>query len=216
MSYQRSAKLSQFIIHRGMIISFIQAIFTMIFFSATIPIYNGYLILGYSTVYTSLPVFSLVLDEDVDKQTCLKYPILYQTIQAGRSLNFKTFLIWVWKSVYQATIIMFLAVILFEDSFVIIMSITFTTLIFIEFLNVLTEVHVLQRFMIISVLASVGIYVLSIYFFNTLFQLTTFNVIFLVKVGIITFASWAPLWFIKKLSDYFDPDQVQKINRALK
>jgi len=77
MSYQRSAKLSQFIIHRGMIISFIQAFFTMIFFSATIPIYNGYLLLGYSTVYTSLPVFSLVLDEDVDKETCLKFPILY-------------------------------------------------------------------------------------------------------------------------------------------
>jgi phospholipid-translocating ATPase len=79
-SYQRSAKLSQFIIHRGMIISFIQAFFTMIYFSATIPIYNGFLILGYSTVYTSLPVFSLVLDEDVDKETCLKFPILYQTL----------------------------------------------------------------------------------------------------------------------------------------
>lgn len=103
MSYQRSAKLSQFIIHRGMIISFIQAIFTMIFFSVTIPIYNGYLILGYSTLYTSLPVFSLVLDEDVDRETCLKYPILYQTLQAGRSLNFKTFLIWVWKSIYQVS-----------------------------------------------------------------------------------------------------------------
>lgn len=62
MSYQRSAKLSQFVIHRGMIISFIQAIFTMIFFSVTLPIYNGFLMLGYTTVYTSLPVFLLVLD----------------------------------------------------------------------------------------------------------------------------------------------------------
>ena len=72
----------------------------MVFFSVTIPIYNGYLILGYSTIYTSLPVFSLVLDEDVDRETALKFPILYQTLQAGRSLNIKTFLIWVWKSIY--------------------------------------------------------------------------------------------------------------------
>ena len=100
MSYQRSAKLSQFVIHRGMIISFIQAIFTMIYFSVTIPIYNGYLILGYSTVYTSLPVFSLVFDEDVNRKTCLDFPILYQSLQAGRSLNFKTFLIWIWKSIF--------------------------------------------------------------------------------------------------------------------
>lgn len=169
MSYQRSAKLSQFIIHRGMIISFIQAFFTMIFFSATIPIYNGYLILGYSTVYTSLPVFSLVLDEDVDKETCLKFPILYQTLQAGRALNFKTFLIWVWKSIYQAAIIMFLAVILFNDSFVIIMSITFTTLICIEFLNVIQEVTAVRRAMVVSIVLSLGIYVGSIYLFNTLF-----------------------------------------------
>lgn len=65
LSYKRSASLSQFVVHRGMIISFIQAIFTCLYFFVTIPIYNGYLLLGYSTFYTSLPVFSLVLDEDV-------------------------------------------------------------------------------------------------------------------------------------------------------
>ena len=141
----------------------------MIFFSVTIPIYNGYLILGYSTIYTSLPVFSLVLDEDVDRDTALKFPILYQTLQAGRSLNIKTFLIWVWKSIYQASIIMFLAVILFNDSFVIIMSITFTTLIFAELLNVVQEVTIIRRKMVISILISLAVYLGSIYCFNTLF-----------------------------------------------
>jgi len=77
MSYQRSSKLSQFIIHRGMIISYIQAIFTMVFYSVTVPIFSGPLIFGYTTIYTSLPVFSLVLDEDVDRETCLRFPILY-------------------------------------------------------------------------------------------------------------------------------------------
>ena len=48
-----------------MIISFIQAIFTVMFYFVTIPVYNGFLILGYSTLYTSMPIFSLVLDEDV-------------------------------------------------------------------------------------------------------------------------------------------------------
>ena len=60
-----------------MIISFIQAVFTMIFFSVTIPIFNGFLILGYATVYTSMPVFCLVLDEDADRATTLSFPILY-------------------------------------------------------------------------------------------------------------------------------------------
>lgn len=169
MSYQRSAKLSQFVIHRGLIIAFIQAIFTMIFFSVTIPIYNGYLVLCYSTIYTSLPVFSLVLDEDVDRETCLKYPILYENLQAGRSLNIKTFLIWIWKSIYQAAIIMFLSIIFFNDSFLMIMSITFTTMILIEFLNIVQEVTVIKSTMILSIIVSLLIYFGTVYMMPTLF-----------------------------------------------
>ena len=73
------------------------------YFFVTIPIYNGYLLLGYSTVYTSFPVFSLVLDEDVSQRQVERFPALYKTIQKGRSLNLKTFLIWTWKSIYQVS-----------------------------------------------------------------------------------------------------------------
>ena len=83
-----------------MIISFIQAIFTCIFFFVTIPIYNGMLLLGYSTVYTSLPIFTIVLDVDVDSGKVMEFPALYKTLQKGRSLNFKTFMIWTWMSIY--------------------------------------------------------------------------------------------------------------------
>ena len=64
---------------------------------------------------------------------------------------------------------MFLAVILFNDSFVIIVSITFTTLIMIEFLNVLQEVTVIRKYMAFSIIGSLIVYLMSIYFFNTLF-----------------------------------------------
>lgn len=56
--------------------------------------------LGYSTVYTNLPVFSLVFDEDVNVSAVMKFPPLYQTLQKGRSLSTKTFLIWLWKSIF--------------------------------------------------------------------------------------------------------------------
>lgn len=105
LSYKRSASLSQFVIHRGLIISIIQAIFSIIFFFVSVPIYNGFLMMGYTTIYTSLPVFSIVLDEDVDLKNVMRFPILYRDLQLGRSLNFKTFLIWVWKSIYQVSIL---------------------------------------------------------------------------------------------------------------
>ena len=47
------------------------------FYFTSIQIYNGYLMLGYSTIYTSLPVFSIVFDEDVDLASVIKLPVLY-------------------------------------------------------------------------------------------------------------------------------------------
>jgi len=88
------------VIHRGLIIAMIQAIFSIIFYFVAIPIYNGYLILGYSTIYTMFPVFSLVTDEDCSCSAVMKFPILYNTLQKGRVLSTKTFLIWMWKSVF--------------------------------------------------------------------------------------------------------------------
>jgi len=57
--------MAQFVIHRGLIISVIQSIFSLVFYSVAIPIYNGYLMLGYTTVYTMFPVFCIVFDQDV-------------------------------------------------------------------------------------------------------------------------------------------------------
>jgi phospholipid-translocating ATPase len=83
-----------------LIIAIIQAIFSIVFYFVAIAVYNGYLILGYSTVYTMCPVFSLVTDEDVSESVVIKFPILYQTLQKGRVLNTKTFLIWCFKSLF--------------------------------------------------------------------------------------------------------------------
>lgn len=95
-SYKRSAKLSQFVIHRGLIIAVIQAVFSSIFFFAresvrvfkstwlreyeAIALYQGWLQVGYATLYTMAPVFSLVLDRDVNEDLALLYPELYKEL----------------------------------------------------------------------------------------------------------------------------------------
>ena len=45
---------------------------------APITLYQGWLMVGYATVYTMAPVFSLVLDWDVDKDMALLYLELYK------------------------------------------------------------------------------------------------------------------------------------------
>lgn len=173
----------------------------------TIPIYNGYLLLGYSTYYTSLPVFSLVLDEDVAQEQVERFPALYKTIQKGRSLNMKTFLIWTWKSIFQAAIIMFVAVTQFDQSFVNIVSITFTTLICIEMLNVLSEVTTIRMMMVASIFLTLIVYIGSMFLFRQYFQVSYIDGPFCLKVLLLTLVTWLPLELFKKIMHRYDPTQ---------
>ena len=52
------------------------------------------------------PVFSLVLDRDVNEDLALLYPELYKELTKGRSLSYKTFFTWLTISVYQGRSIM--------------------------------------------------------------------------------------------------------------
>jgi phospholipid-translocating ATPase len=79
-SYRRSAKLAQFVIHRGLIISVMQAVFSSIFYFAPIALYQGWLMVGYATIYTMAPVFSLALDRDLNEDLALSYPELYKEL----------------------------------------------------------------------------------------------------------------------------------------
>ena len=53
----------------------------------------------------------------------------------------KTFCVWMWMSVYQGSVIILFAILFFNDSYVNIVTITFTSLIFIELLNVYTQIN---------------------------------------------------------------------------
>eukprot|EP01006_Ploeotia_vitrea_P034800 TRINITY_DN65800_c6_g3_i1.p1 TRINITY_DN65800_c6_g3~~TRINITY_DN65800_c6_g3_i1.p1 ORF type:complete len:1115 (-),score=98.08 TRINITY_DN65800_c6_g3_i1:221-3409(-) len=194
-AYLRSAKLSQFIMHRGFVISILQAVFSAIFYFASIPIFTGWILVGYSTIYTMCPVFALVLDKDVTEENVLLFPELYSELQKGRALSVKTFLTWMWIATYQGGIIMALAIVLFESSFLQIVSITFTALILTELIMVGMEMH--KRTMLVFLVAelvSVIAYLLSIImlptYFDRHFMLTGE---FIWKDIVITVASLIPM-----------------------
>jgi len=213
--YKNSAKLSQFVIHRGLIISFIQAIFIAMFYFVAIPIYNGMLMLGYTTLYTTFPVFSLIFDEDIDRDKALNYPLLYKTLQKSRELNVKTFLVWLWKSLFQAAVIMIMGVYVFEDSFLTIVTITFTALILSEILNVYTELNKLHPVMIASLIGTVILYFLSIILFRNYISVEAINGKFMVNIILIVSVSWAPLHIIKAVLNCYDPSDYQKVMQRL-
>jgi phospholipid-translocating ATPase len=212
-SYLRSATLAQFIFHRGLIISFIQAVFSAVFYFSSLPIYTGWLMVGYTTVYTMLPVFSLVLDEDVTEDRVFLFPELYSELQKGRALSIKVFLQWVWMAVYQGGVIMLLVIFLFAESFAQIVSITFTALIVTELYMVFLQMHSRRmRFFLFAEISSIASYLVSIVLLPTYFDwqfMETWQ--FAVKTAIITLASCLPIHLARYINQRLNPPAWSKI-----
>ncbi|KAH9515664.1 ATP synthase subunit 9 [Bulinus truncatus] len=211
-SYKRSASLSQFVIHRGLIITTMQAVFCSVFYFVSIALFPGFLMVGYATVYTMYPVFSLVLDKDVSPEIALTYPELYKDLTKGRSLSFKTFFLWVLISIYQGGIIMYGALLLFEAEFIHVVSITFTALILTELLMVALTVRNWHWLMIVAQVFSLGIYIASLAVLKDYFDaqfLQTWG--FVWKVLVITSISCIPLYVLKYLRKKFSPPVYSKL-----
>lgn len=214
LSYKRSAMMAHFVFHRGLIISFIQAFFSIVFYDLSISIYTGLLILGYTTLFTFLPVFSLVFDEDVDVKKALAYPPLYKTLQKGRELSLKNFFIWLWKSLYQAAVIMLLSLYLFDNSYYNIVTITFTSLILAELLNVTTTLNKIHLIAVLSIACSLIVYLLTIIVLKKDINASTITLEFLYKVAFLTLLSWLPIHVVKVIRSKFAPTEQEKIMRG--
>jgi phospholipid-translocating ATPase len=212
ISYKNTATIAHFVIHRGLIISFLELIFIILFYCVPIALYNGNLMVGYSTIYTALPVISLIFDEDTTVGNVIKFPSIYKDLQKGRQLSTKTFLGWFWKSLFQSSIIMLSGIFFFEHSFMKISTVTFTCLILAELLNVYTEINKFHYVMYLSLALTFTSYIFSLWFLNSVLDLSylDFNNIF--KIIIVTFFSWIPFYLLKKLMSCIYPETHEKLN----
>ncbi|XP_036730271.1 probable phospholipid-transporting ATPase IIB isoform X1 [Balaenoptera musculus] len=212
-SYKRSAALSQFVMHRGLIISTMQAVFSSVFYFASVPLYQGFLMVGYATVYTMFPVFSLVLDQDVKPEMAMLYPELYKDLTKGRSLSCKTFLVWVLISIYQGGVLMSGALVLFESEFVHVVAISFTALVLTELLMVALTVRTWHWLMAVAELLSLGCYVASLAFLNKYFDVAFITTVtFVWKVSAVTAVSCLPLYVLKSLKRKLSPPSYSKLS----
>ena len=93
-SYKRSAKLAQFVMHRGLIISIAQTVFSVSARFAPRALFRDWLLVGYATAYTQVAIFGLVLDRDVDEAVANLYPELNKELTPGTTLTYRTNFTW--------------------------------------------------------------------------------------------------------------------------
>ena len=215
LAYKNTSTVANFVMHRGLIISFNQFLFSLVFYYNAVPLYNGMLCLGYSTIFTCFPSISLLLDQDVNIKYVTKFPTLYSILLKGREMNHKSFLWWVFKSIFQSTIIMFGALIIFKDKiFLNIVTITFTCLIYLEILNVYMEINKYHWFMLVSLGATFLVYTLCLFLMSNVFDtsqmdIKTFGYTFLIAV-----VAWAPFFIINKLKKCIFPQVSEKLSKS--
>jgi phospholipid-translocating ATPase len=219
-SYKRSAKLSQFVIHRGLIISICQTVYSIATKYEPNALYKDWLLVGYSTIYTMMPVFSLVLDRDVDESVANLYPELYAELKTGRSLSYKSFFIWVAVSIYQGSMIQGLSQILVgvgssttEDlTFRKMVSVSFTVLVLNELVMVAMEVTTWHWIMIASIVGTAGIYGGSIPFLERYFELSYVgSTAFWWRLAVVASISLVPPYAVKILGRTLKPPSYRKV-----
>ena len=215
MAYKNTSIMANFVIHRGLIISMNQFIFSIFFYYNPVALYNGMLSLGYSTVFTALPSISILLDQDIDRLNVLKFPSLYKILLKGRELNFKNFLWWFFKSIFQSCIIMFGAIFLFgEHIFLKIITVSFTSLIYLEILNVYMEIKKFHKFMVIALFATFSVYTLCLWLLPSVLDIAyIFQLDTVWKILVISVVAWIPFFIVSRVKKYFFPKEIEKLNK---
>ena len=215
-AYKNTSTMANFIIHRGLIISLNQFIFSCVFYFNPIPIYSGFLSFGYSTIFTSLPSISVLLDQDITKENVLKFPTLYKILLKGRELNFKSFLFWLFKSIFQAGVIMFGSFYIFPDNiFLKIVTVTFTALIYLEILNIYLEINTYHWFMGISFILTCMVYLLTIWLLKYYLDIYfIFQADIFWKIPILSIMAWAPFYIASLIKKKIFPQTIEKLNQV--
>ena len=212
-SYKRSAKLAQFVIHRGLLISVCQTVYSIATQFEPHALYRDWLLVGYATVYTMAPVFSLVLDTDVDEGLANLYPELYKELTTGASLSYTTFFVWVAVSVYQGVVIQGLSQLLVGSvSSPRMVSVSFSSLVLNELVMVAAEVVTWHWAMVVSLLGTAALYVASLPFLGGYFDLGyVWSWDFGWRVAAIAGCSLGPVYGVKVLRAWLRPESYRKV-----
>ncbi|RAL02702.1 aminophospholipid-translocating P4-type ATPase NEO1 [Aspergillus ibericus CBS 121593] len=212
-SYKRSAKLAQFIMHRGLIISACQTMYSIASHFDPKGLFINWLMVGYATVYTNAPVFSLVFDRDVDEELANLYPELYKELKTGRSLSYRSFFTWVLVSVYQGAVIQGLSQILLDTiTGPRLISVSFTALVINELLMVAIAITTWHPIMIFCIIGTALVYASSVPFLGSYFDLHyVITVDWLWRVVAVCAVSLIPIWAGKMILRSWSPPSYRKV-----
>jgi phospholipid-translocating ATPase len=172
--------------------------------------------IGYATLYTFAPVFTLVLDRDIDERLCTLYPELYKELTSGKSLSYRTFFIWLGVSIYQGCLIQGLSQLLIDksltDNFLRMVAVSYTSLVLNELIMVGIEITTWHWIMISTIVLTVGTLFGSYPFLGGYMDLGfVISLGFWWRVALILAISLGPIYLAKVISRKLRPPTYRKV-----
>lgn len=169
------------------------------------------------------PVFSLVLDRDIDESLANLYPELYKELTKGDSLSYITFFIWVFVSFYQGSVIQGVSQLIvhfnstdpeeiLQAKFLRMVTISFTSLVINELIMVALEVTTWCVWMIVAEIGTLVIFFASWPLLRDLLDLESVKSpwywlqvlgIVTISVGPVAIGKWVRVWW--------KPESYQKV-----
>ena len=218
-AYKRSALLSQIVIFRGSLVTVMQIIYSLMLGGIQQPIFNGYLMLGYTTLFTFLPVFATVLDQDVSRVKAFQFSNLYQALQAGKELTTFSIFLWMLRSIYQGVLcslipsMFFSPFILITSDYSLLAFMAMTSLIFI---NVFNETNRWTKSFVTIQVGSSLAQLLILIFARTFLDIPGFKIKYFLPYLLTVIVCHAPVYIIKRLYRFIYPPDEQKLQRKVK
>ena len=105
------------------------------------------------------------------------------------------------------------SLILFRDHlFLKIVTVSYTSLIYLEILNVYMEINKFHRFMIFALISTWVVYTLSMWIFPSVLDIVyVFKIEIFLKIILIAVIAWAPFYIANRIKKIFFPKDIEKL-----
>lgn len=225
LNYIRGYAMAHYVFSRGMTISVMQAVFSALFAFSTIPLFTGWLMLGYTVVFTSLPVTIICFDHDLPKDYLVRrYPILYKDSQRNKHGLVSCFFKWLCVSIFQGSVLLMFSQFLINGglhgslddgaNFFNLVGTGYTSLLITELLTLGIGIYEWSPFMVGSGILSFAIYVAAMFIMPEYFDkrsIVTLTFWFRVVLG--ACAAVFPPFFLKWIRMRISPTDAEKLRR---
>lgn len=225
LNYIRGYSMAHYVFSRGMTISVMQAIFSAIYEMSTLPLFTGWLMLGYTVVFTSLPVTIICFDHDLPKDYLVqRYPILYKDSQRNKHGLVSHFFKWLCISMFQGSVLLLFSLFLingglhgsldYKANFADLVGTSYTSLLVTELLTLGLGIYEWSPFMIGSGILSFGIYVAAMFIMPEYFDKQSIvSLKFWLRVVLNACVAVLPPFFFKWVRMRISPTDAEKLRK---